>query len=135
LLELCSIATPHIAGYSTDGKANGTSMSVNALGRYFGIDTKNWFPSNVPLPEKTAMDINVSEDIPLEKLISEAVFFSYDAMDDDKNLRNSPQTFEKQRGDYPLRREFPVFSVKINGSSAKAEELKNALKNLGFRVL
>lgn len=135
LLALCSIATPHIAGYSTDGKANGTSMSVNALGKYFGIDTKNWFPANVPLPEKTLVTINLSETDSLEKLLSEAVFFSYNVMDDDRKLRNSPDTFEKQRGDYPLRREFPVFSVKINGAPSKAAELKAALVSLGFNVL
>lgn len=135
LMDLCSIATPHIAGYSTDGKANGTSMSVNALGKYFRIDTKNWFPSDVPLPEKTSMDIDASEEASLEKLISDAVFVSYNVMSDDKNLRNSPQTFEKQRGDYPLRREFPVFSVTVKGDSSKAGELKDALKKLGFKVI
>src|SRR5664280_3414060 len=37
LLQQAYIATPHIAGYSTDGKANGTAMVVNALCRYFNL--------------------------------------------------------------------------------------------------
>lgn len=35
LLDIVDIATPHIAGYSADGKANGTSVCVNAINEYF----------------------------------------------------------------------------------------------------
>ena len=38
LLERCYIATPHIAGYSADGKANATRMSLEALARHFRLD-------------------------------------------------------------------------------------------------
>ena len=44
----------------------------------------------------------------------EAVSLSYNIKEDSERLRNSPSTFEKQRGDYPLRREFPVFSVECS---------------------
>lgn len=53
LLRLVDYGTPHIAGYSTDGKANGTAMSVNAVARFFGLPFKDWYPEHVPLPPVT----------------------------------------------------------------------------------
>ena len=48
---MVDIATPHIAGYSADGKANGTSVCVNALNTFFNLGLpENWFPENIPLP-------------------------------------------------------------------------------------
>lgn len=38
LLNVADISTPHIAGYSLEGKINATVMSVNSFGKYFGID-------------------------------------------------------------------------------------------------
>lgn len=58
LLDLVDIGTPHIAGYSADGKANGTSMSVQALSRFFGLGLDTWYPERVPLPECTMIDID-----------------------------------------------------------------------------
>ena len=40
-MHMSFIATPHIAGYSADGKANGTSMVVNELCRFFDIPLKD----------------------------------------------------------------------------------------------
>jgi erythronate-4-phosphate dehydrogenase len=40
LMHLAFLATPHIAGYSTDGKANGTAMVVNSLCEFFGLPLK-----------------------------------------------------------------------------------------------
>ena len=48
LLSGVYLATPHIAGYSTDGKANGTAMVVNSLSRFFDLPLVNWYPGNVP---------------------------------------------------------------------------------------
>jgi erythronate-4-phosphate dehydrogenase len=50
LLPLLNIATPHIAGYSIDGKANGTAMSVQALSRFFGLPLNDWQPTQFPEP-------------------------------------------------------------------------------------
>ena len=52
LLSLAELATPHIAGYSTDGKANGTSMAVRAVAKHFGIEPLlNFLPAEIPAPE------------------------------------------------------------------------------------
>ena len=48
LMSKAFIATPHIAGYSTDGKANGTAMVVNSLSSFFNLPLENWYPDNVP---------------------------------------------------------------------------------------
>jgi len=48
LMNLAFISTPHIAGYSTDGKANGTAMVVNSLSNYFNLSLIDWYPDNIP---------------------------------------------------------------------------------------
>ena len=58
LLQLLDIATPHIAGYSADGKANGTSMSVQAFGKFFNLPLSRWFADNIPLPENPNLTID-----------------------------------------------------------------------------
>lgn len=128
LLDMVLIGTPHIAGYSTDGKANGTSISVNALAEYFKLDIHDWYPASVPLPEKTEINMNLLQKRSFEENLFKAVSFTYDQLADDRKLRASPGTFEKQRADYPLRREFPVFSVKSCN-----KDVLNTLKNLGFK--
>ncbi|MDP3582352.1 MAG: 4-phosphoerythronate dehydrogenase, partial [Ignavibacteria bacterium] len=56
LLELTDIATPHIAGYSADGKANGTAICVNALSEYFNLGLeKNWYPKEIPNPVNSSI--------------------------------------------------------------------------------
>ena len=126
LLDLVDFGTPHIAGYSYDGKANGTAMSVNALSEFFDLDLKEWYPSDVPVPENTSIEIS-SEDSFEEKML-EVVSLSYNIKDDSDRLRNFPAAFEKQRGDYPLRREFPVFKVEC-----KDDDILTASTQLGFK--
>jgi erythronate-4-phosphate dehydrogenase len=130
LMAKAFIATPHIAGYSTDGKANGTAMVVNSLCNFFGLPLKDWYPSNVPLPEKTVLSIDATGKTEYE-ILSEAVFQTYNIEKDDAMLRLSPSDFEKQRGNYPLRREFTSFSVKIKGGTAGVRKM---LADLGFKV-
>ena len=129
LLNLLDYATPHIAGYSTDGKVNGTSMSVNALAKFFNLSERlqNWYPDNVPVPENTV--IESPADGSLEEKLLYIVSQSYNIADDTKALKQTPQDFEKLRGNDPLRREFGIFTV-VNADSQCAE----VLKNLGFKV-
>jgi erythronate-4-phosphate dehydrogenase len=125
------IATPHIAGYSTDGKANGTSMIVNVLSRYFDLPLKGWFPENIPPPDSPVINLD-GEGKSDEDIIREAVSLTYDIETDNSNLRGSPYDFENQRGDYPLRREFHAYTVKLKGGSKKVIKM---LKDLGFSVV
>jgi len=130
LLKKVSIATPHIAGYSTDGKANGTSMVVNSLCKHFNLPLKNWYPANIPPPVAPELTINAIGKSD-EDVIREAVFHSYDITADDSKFRTSPSDFEKQRGDYPLRREFTSYRINlINGTGT----VRKVLEELGFKV-
>ena len=130
LLAASSISTPHIAGYSTDGKANGTAMSVNALSRYFGLPLAEWYPEDVPVPTGPVFEIDASGKS-YEDIVRHAVLHTYDTGRDDKMLRDSPADFEKQRGEYPLRREFPAYTVIIRNDHGNAAEM---LRKLGFQV-
>lgn len=131
LLSLAHLATPHIAGYSTDGKANGTSMVVNSLAGFFHLPLKNWYPGNVPVPSAPLIEIDGKGKID-ESVIRMAVLNTYNVKADDERLRLSPSTFEKQRGDYPLRREFSSYSVELTNASA---EVCLALKTMGFSII
>ena len=50
LLQQVWMATPHIAGYSQDGKANGTMMSVQAISQKFDLGLDDWKPTDIPQP-------------------------------------------------------------------------------------
>lgn len=122
LMKLLDFATPHIAGYSTDGKANGTAASVRTAARFFGWkEAESWYPS-VPLPEKQELEV---------ASLADAVYASYDIRKDDAALRKSPAEFEKQRGNYPLRREFQAY--RIRNMAALAPELQATLRRLKFQ--
>jgi erythronate-4-phosphate dehydrogenase len=125
------LATPHIAGYSTDGKANGTSMVVNSLCKYFNLPLKNWYPDNVPEPQEKKFSIYCNGKSEQE-IISEAVTHTYNIDEDNIRLRFSPSDFEKQRGDYRVRREFPAYKVELKGTGELTSDI---LKELGFNSL
>ena len=80
LLEAAFLATPHIAGYSADGKANATRMSLEALCRFFGVDVE----FEITPPEGPS---------------------DYDPTRDSEWLKAAPGKFEWFRGNYPIRRE------------------------------
>jgi len=130
LLDCCDLATPHIAGYSKDGKAKGTSMSIQAVSRFFALGIDDWQAKNVEMPEKTDYEIDGSG-LSEEQILKKAVLFTYDIRNDDQALRSDPARFEKLRGDYPVRREFPVYSIFVKHILPKTVE---KLKKMGFRV-
>jgi erythronate-4-phosphate dehydrogenase len=130
LLDMADLATPHIAGYSKDGKANGTSMSIWALSRFFKLNIDNWKCTGIEQPESTDIMIDGTGKS-VQQILAEAVFATYDIREDDRRLRASVETFEKQRGDYPVRREFPIFNVYCKINNVKAI---HKLKELGFRL-
>lgn len=100
LLHRAYIATPHIAGYSADGKANGSRMSLQAVARFFGMDEHLFDTLQAPaLPEGYEYNTALSNG----KWIPELA--NYDPSRDTLDLLAHPEHFEKLRGNYPLRRE------------------------------
>lgn len=131
LMDLLDIATPHIAGYSGDGKANGTTMSVQALSKHFNLPLTRWFAEDIPLPEVTKFNLDCTGKLK-QQVISEAILKTYNILEDDARLRASVPTFEKQRGNYPLRREFHAFTIKLENNHS---DINKTLSGLGFKII
>ena len=131
LLQMISLATPHIAGYSLDGKANGTTMAVRSVSRYFGLDLDQWEPGSLPDPEPREILVDASGKDPLE-VLWEVYRQTYDVSADDRRFRADPSAFEKLRGNYPPRREPPAYSVRLFQGY---QEIISMLEGLGFSVL
>ena len=104
LLRAALIATPHVAGYSADGKANGTRMSLEAVARHFGLDAHFDIPAPALPAEFSygALPIDLTHRLPERAL---AQLRLYNPLTDTERLRAAPEDFEQQRGNYPLRRE------------------------------
>ncbi len=131
LLTLCDIATPHIAGYSADGKARGTAMIIDELSRYFNLGIEGWEANNIPAPPDPVIRINCNG-LPEEDILKTALLATYDVTEDDQKLRRNPSDFEKLRGDYPPRREFKAYTLALENGSV---ETKRTFRKLGFNVL
>jgi erythronate-4-phosphate dehydrogenase len=129
LLSFIDIATPHIAGYSVDGKANGTSMVVKALAKFFELPLTDWRPERVPSVEVSRIKLNGSGRDWTE-VVAEAVLSTYDIEKDHRRFSSAPEEFEAQRGNYPVRREYPSYTLELFDVS---EEAKKALQDLGFQ--
>lgn len=130
LMQLCKITTPHIAGYSADGKAKGTENSVRAVSRYFKLGLDDWKCPGIPVPHDFEITIDGTGKSDFQ-ILYDVVHYTYPIENDDKTLRTSPETFEKQRGEYPIRREFSNYNVKLLNCSVI---VKQQLENLGFIV-
>ncbi|HLP05927.1 MAG TPA: 4-phosphoerythronate dehydrogenase PdxB [Paludibacter sp.] len=130
LLAMTEIATPHIAGYSKDGKATATRMCVHAVSRHFGLGLENWQPAGVEQPADAVFDLD-GNGLTCQEILARAILHTYDIRLDDKQLRADVGRFEQLRGDYPTRREFPAFAIiakNIGGNPIKK------LQQLGFNI-
>lgn len=130
LLNRTFIATPHIAGYSKDGKAKGTSMSVSSISKHFGLGIDDWQPKNIEAPVNETIEIN-GIGLSKQEILSKVILSTYDISIDDKLFRNETHNFEKLRGDYPVRREFPAFTVLSKNVNENTLEV---IKKLGFKT-
>lgn len=91
LLSMAVVATPHIAGYSRQGKIRATAMAVEALCRHFDLP--------VVMPTEA-----VPADIPHSPTLA-MITGSYSPEADTLALRNSPEAFESLRNHYDYRDE------------------------------
>ncbi|OFY61433.1 MAG: erythronate-4-phosphate dehydrogenase [Bacteroidetes bacterium RBG_13_42_15] len=131
LMHMAFLATPHIAGYSADGKANGTAMIVKNLCESFNIPLTSWYPSEVPGTHDPVLEIDCAGKTS-EEIVRKAVNHTYNIVEDDVRLRFDPSRFEKERENYPVRREFSYYSINLNDGNEEAEKL---LRDLGFKVI
>jgi len=136
LLEMVDICSPHIAGYSLDGKIAGMIMIYKAACEYFKIDAK--FDIEYFLPEPTVPQIKIDLTNGNEQeVLSSTVRKIYDIRKDDARLReilNEPNEsrgkfFDNLRKNYPVRREFQNTNILL-----ATGDLSKKLKGIGFKI-
>lgn len=97
LLENALLATPHIAGYSEQGKANATAMSVASLARRFGLPLEGWYPPQAAPARRRP--ISWQE-------LCRTIGGAYDIASESRSLKERPGDFESMRDHYAYRREY-----------------------------
>ena len=130
LLQMAFIATPHIAGYSADGKANGTAMSVQAISRFFNLGIDHWRPDFIPASPGGIISPGPYNS--LEELFCDISLKAYDIHNDHCRLMAHAHLFEKLREDYPIRRVAPALTV---DGTMLTEEAKGLVAKLGYKIL
>ena len=139
LLRVVEFGTPHIAGYSWDGKLTGTEMIYREACRFFELESRAWSRDTVPSPggnDDLRADVR---GLSFEEALWAIVRQAYDIARDDRDLREPPEPdpaaraerFERLRKKYWTRREFNAFTVHAVGAD---DRLRGALAALGFKV-
>lgn len=97
VLQGAALATPHIAGYSIQGKANATAMSIQALARHFKLPLTEWYPEGVARSTK--------RDISWEEMCS-SIDNYFPIKEQSSQLKSTPDSFESLRDNYHYREEY-----------------------------
>ena len=106
LISQVDIATPHIAGYSYQGKLNGTSAAVSSVAEVLRIEALKDFTLVAESPELQPLKLDLAGKSQGE--IAAVFQYNYPIFIDDFMFRTAPGDFEKLRSDYHYRREFYV---------------------------
>lgn len=136
LLGKVLIGTPHIAGYTLEGKVNGSLMIYDALADFLKKDKS----PNISLPVVNNNQFLFDSSVRTEESLNNIIKQIYSIEEDYSRLLNVNSMndseigryFDTLRKDYPLRREFNNYSIKMNKNDAGTEKL---LRNLRFSVL
>lgn len=134
LLARARLATPHIAGYSFDGKVRGTTMIYQAVCQFLATSPQ-WYAQ---LPPAALQQLVFSEQIEPRQALETAILSTYDVRRDDAKLRLQGQQsqpahyFDQLRKMYPVRREFSSLTVQLPTTSAAVAAQFQAL---GFRIV
>lgn len=137
LVDRVWLATPHIAGYSLEGKVQGTEMIYQALSQFLGLPVRK--KAGQFLPEPALSKISFTSSADEEDAIRIALRACYDPRRDDARLRNamtgSPEergtAFDRQRRDYPVRRECSSLKIQLKGTS---KSLQDSFRAIGFKL-
>lgn len=129
LLDVVDIGTPHIAGYSFDGKVNGTRLIYEAACQFLGIKPA-WEPV-LPPPPVPRIELTVSSGEDDEEVIRRVVRRVYNIHADDDALRENVRAFDKLRAEYPVRREFFNTELVLRGAG---EGVRAKFAALGFKM-
>lgn len=136
LLKHVGLGTPHIAGYSYDGKTNGTHQIYEGLCQF--LDRRpHWQPEELPRPGQTT--IGIEKPSTLEENLRQAVSTAYDIVADSQRLKLATpysrqergRYFDELRANYPIRREFSSYKIVANDLD---EGVTAILRALGFNI-
>lgn len=95
-LKRAILATPHIAGYSLQGKANATTMAVRAAGQALGLPLEQW---RADAPQSTPRPICWDE-------LLATIDSRFDIAAQSAHLKAHPDLFEQLREEYDYRKEY-----------------------------
>ena len=131
------LATPHIAGYSLEGKVQGTEMIYQALSQFLGLPVRK--KAGQFLPEPALSKISFTSSADEEDAIRIALRACYDPRPDDARLRNAMTgsveergaAFDRLRRDYPVRRECSSLKIQLKGTS---KSLQDSFRAIGFKL-
>lgn len=137
LAALCQLATPHIAGYSLDGKIRGTEMIFNAFCQHFALQAT----SAVTYPEPVLKSVTVNASASAQQVLNMLGRVLYEPCNDDAAMRRLFNLAQHQRGigfdnlrkNYPVRRELATLRVAGENYSAEQRKLFDVLQ-LGMRA-
>ena len=104
LVELVDIATPHIAGYTLQGKQTGTSLAIRSVARFFGLSALYDFFPTTDIVEYQAVRIDAHDKS--QGQIAATIQYNYPILTDDFMFRMAPDRFSELRANYSYRREF-----------------------------
>lgn len=130
LLERVDIGTAHIAGYTLEGKARGTTQVFEAWTRFIGQAQQVALETLLPAPEFGRISLHGPLDQPTLKRLAHLV---YDVRRDDAPLRKvagQPGEFDRLRKQYLERREWSSLRVECDDADAAA-----LLQKLGFNAV
>ncbi|MFJ5183319.1 4-phosphoerythronate dehydrogenase PdxB [Pseudomonas fulva] len=133
LADLCTVATPHIAGYSLDGRQRGTAQIYRALCQHLGVNEVIQLADLLPRPPVAQIELDA--EVELQWALAMLCRAVYDPRRDDADFRRSLSedvqqqraAFDALRKHYPPRREIEGLSVRIHGSSPELARLIDAL--------
>ena len=138
LLQMVDIGTPHIAGYSLDGKVAGMIMIYKAVCQHFGLDAK--FDVEDFLPEASVPELTINPgDGDEQEVIHRTVEKIYNICEDDRKLREilwqraekKGNFFDNLRKNYPVRREFQNTRIILE---SPCQSIAKKLAGIGFKV-
>lgn len=150
LLQQVALASPHIAGYSYDGKVEGTAMIYRALCRHLGtaevVSVEDLLRDDASGQQTLVLPSGAERT--LQQWVNAIILQAYDVAQDDQRMRAAllsadclasteafAQAFDALRKHYPKRREFPCFQPDLSAMGWSAEQkkpLNTVLAALGF---
>ncbi|MFC7294187.1 4-phosphoerythronate dehydrogenase PdxB [Marinobacter aromaticivorans] len=132
------LATPHIAGYSLEGKVQGTEMIYQAASHFLGLPVRKKAGQFLPEPALSTVSFTGAADEHVAVRI--ALRACYDPRTDDARLRHALKTaaadglgsaFDRLRRDYPVRRECSSLKVQLKGPG---RSLQDSFRAIGFKL-